>query len=245
MAESDPDSRIHLAGEYVMDLLTEAEREAVEQALLDDPVLRHWVRYWEARLPKIYADLTPQAPPKRVWKQLRRRIRGDAPRYTGWQRSAGWRNLFAWQSLAMAMAVGVLSVSLPLQMGWLNTTPTEIATPSPSYVAVVRNDNQQPFWYISLYESNDRVLVTNLQTLEMPKDKVYELWLLPTVAGENPRSMGLLPTSSGTQQLPLHLQRFLSQAAGLAVSLEPLGGSPLPVPSGPVVFQADLEPIAL
>ena len=70
--------------------------------------------------------------------------------------------------------------------------------------------------------------------------KVYELWMLP--AEGSPRSLGLMPVngeSSETVFSPALLDALRS-AQGLAVSIEPAGGSTTGLPTGPVVYQASL-----
>ena len=69
-------------------------------------------------------------------------------------------------------------------------------------------------------------------------DKAFELWMLPE-SGQ-PVSMGLLPVSGGSvsRALPAGLLALLKQSKGIAVSIEPAGGSPTGLPTGPVVHTA-------
>jgi anti-sigma-K factor RskA len=74
--------------------------------------------------------------------------------------------------------------------------------------------------------------------------KAHELWILPApdVNNGNPVSLGLLPTS-GEQKLTLTAAQraALAGAKQLAVSLEPAGGSPTGLPTGPVLHVAPLK----
>jgi anti-sigma-K factor RskA len=69
----------------------------------------------------------------------------------------------------------------------------------------------------------------------------YELWVLPK-GGGNPVSLGLLPREGRLERELSSAQRALLLAAGqVAVSVEPAGGSPTGLPTGPVVIVASLE----
>lgn len=69
-----------------------------------------------------------------------------------------------------------------------------------------------------------------------------ELWLIPP--GEAPRSLGLL-TVDKTQLVIVSkaLLRALAKGSTLAVSLEPPGGAPQGVPTGPIIAKGGIEAI--
>ena len=66
--------------------------------------------------------------------------------------------------------------------------------------------------------------------------RVAELWLL--MPNERPKSLGLLdPAQPMTMTVPDAMRGRMKEGMGLAVSLEPPGGSPTGQPTGPVVAQ--------
>ena len=66
------------------------------------------------------------------------------------------------------------------------------------------------------------------------------MWMLPA-GGAKPISLGLLPSSGiAKEALSPRQMRALKEASGLAVSIEPPGGSPTGLPTGPVVYKAPL-----
>lgn len=71
----------------------------------------------------------------------------------------------------------------------------------------------------------------------------FELWLLPA-GGEAPRSLRVLapegPTVGALSEAP---ESRLQGATGRAVSLEPAGGSPTGLPTGPVLYRGSLVPL--
>jgi len=70
--------------------------------------------------------------------------------------------------------------------------------------------------------------------------RAFELWLIPT--GETrPRSLGLVqPGQPIRLEIPPDLAGRLTPDATLAVSIEPPGGSPTGLPTGPVIAAGKL-----
>jgi len=66
-----------------------------------------------------------------------------------------------------------------------------------------------------------------------PNERVFELWAIaPGTA--RPRSLGIIPANGELKLSPLPPD--LRDGVTLAISVEPLGGSPTQQPTGPVVF---------
>ena len=140
-----------------------------------------------------------------------------------------WRGF----SLAAAAAAVVLAVLLV-------RTPTEVVAPQPQqYVAVVNGAQSQPLWLVRADVQQGRLAIRSINATAPAATNAYELWILPA-GGAAPRSLGLLPTGTASvdAELPVELRPLLANAQGLAVSLEPAGGSPTGAPTGPVVYQA-------
>ena len=87
-----------------------------------------------------------------------------------------------------------------------------------------------------------QALVTRTLTpVSLTSDRVLELWSVPPQG--NPSSLGLISANGATVlkrgRLPATLLK--GGTAALAVSVEPPGGSPTGVPTGPVVFAGKLQ----
>jgi anti-sigma-K factor RskA len=67
-----------------------------------------------------------------------------------------------------------------------------------------------------------------------PAGRDYELWSLPQGA-KTPRPMGLLPPGG------VHLAADIRPGTQIMVSLEPKGGSPTGLPTGPVIYAGVVE----
>ena len=75
---------------------------------------------------------------------------------------------------------------------------------------------------------------------DMAPGTAWELWMLPG-DDQKPVSLGLITThDTQTVVVPEPLAAKLDQAQGLAMSVEPAGGSPTGLPSGPVLYAGPL-----
>jgi anti-sigma-K factor RskA len=113
---------------------------------------------------------------------------------------------------------------------------------TPSQVAVLSDKDSHPAWLIRTDFGQRMLAVEALQPQDKPTDTSFELWMIPG-ANQPPRSLGLL-APSGTLRIPLSDPQLeiLKRSGALAVSLEPAGGSPTGLPTGPVLYQGALVP---
>jgi anti-sigma-K factor RskA len=78
--------------------------------------------------------------------------------------------------------------------------------------------------------------------LQLPADSVVQLWVIP--ADGRPRSLGVIAEARASDMpMPNPMMPYLVADAMLAVSIEPMGGSPKDVPTGPVVASGKLQKI--
>ena len=76
--------------------------------------------------------------------------------------------------------------------------------------------------------------------LPVPDRRDAQAWVID--ASGTPRSLGVL-RRAGDQGLETVPQRALAPGQTLAISIEPLGGAPGPLPTGPVVATGKIETI--
>ncbi|TCO80290.1 anti-sigma-K factor RskA [Plasticicumulans lactativorans] len=219
-----PERRSQLAAEYVLGTLRGAARRRFEGLMAADPLLRREVRDWQEQLYGIIDLLPAAAPHPRVWAGIERRLApaGVLPftRPVPQRRPWLWPT---WAGLATAAAL-VLAIYVGLARG---------PVPEVGYVAVVDDGSGQAAWVVRREASG--IVVSAVRPQRLADDRSFELWLLPP-GGEAPRSLGLLSASGGTR-LPLARDLLaVLPGAGLAVSLEPVGGSPTGQPTGPVLY---------
>lgn len=223
MKYRDPQLRRLLAGEYVLGTLLGRARRRFERLQRDDVALRDLVQSWEQRLAPLIDAIPPRTPPSRIWRDVERRI-APVTRTPFWQRVGVWRPL--------ALLASVLVVVL--------VTQQSIEPPSARYVAVLANEQKQTTWLVRTL-SDDRIEVAVLSAPPTQANRAYELWVLPG-GNQAPRSLGLLPITGRTLvDIPQALRTAVIAGNTLAVSIEPAGGSPTGLPTGPVVYLGVLQ----
>lgn len=215
-----------LAGEYALGTLQGRARRRFERSLKDDPDLRQRVSAWQARLAPLDAAIEPIQPPARVWHEISRRI-ASQPR----GRSGIWNSLGFWRGATLASATAAIVLAMALFA----------IVPSPETMVVVMADKaDRPMITVSwrtesVGEKKLRVRVIGHQTMD--PDTAWELWMLPG-EGKQPVSLGLITThETQTVEVPERLARAINTAWGMAMSVEPKGGSPTGVPTGPVLYR--------
>ena len=221
-----------LAGEFVLGTLRGAARRRFAHWLVDDAELRRLVRAWQDRLQPLVEAIAPVQPPAWVWRVIERRVQ---PRV----RKGLWDYLPLWRAIGLISALAALSLALVIG---LKPAPTPV--PRQDYLAVVSDQQSQPAWFIEADLGAQVLRVRSVRPQALPPGKAFELWMLPS-GGQPPQSLGLL---SPTGELRLNLNpaklAVLTRSQGLAVSLEPAGGSPTGAPTGPVLYQGPLIPAA-
>jgi len=102
-------------------------------------------------------------------------------------------------------------------------------------VAVLQQEPMAPAFLLTLDTAN-RTLVARRISATQEAGRSYELWLISS-RFSSPRSLGLVGKDEFTQHaLPANYDVDTLRTASYAVSLEPVGGSPSGVPTGPVLF---------
>ena len=221
-----------LAAEYVLGVLPGPTRRRFEQMMADDPVLERAVRRWEERLLPFAEALPPAAPPPRVWAAVLARVRASG---TG-RRASFWESLGLWRGLAIAGLAAVVALGVVL----LRPAPE---APQETMVAVLAGPDAKPALVASADRKGRFLTIKPIAPLTVAADRALQLWALPQTG--NPRSLGLLGTGGITGvlrvPLPATADQSLQYVPALAVSLEPQGGSPTGLPTGPVLFSGAVQ----
>jgi anti-sigma-K factor RskA len=219
-----------LAGEYVLGVLPLAERRKVEERLLRDSAFAALVASWQADLSTLDDAYQPETPPKGVKARIDARLFAEAAKPAG----GLWGSLVFWRGLAIA------SVAAAAAFGIYSGNFTQQKTPgsSPALVAELGAPGSSVGLVAALDPADGAFTIT--PAAFSPDDgKSLELWLVP---GEGaPVSLGLVPGDGGRLVLDQNLFQQISDGALLAVSVEPLGGSPTGVATGPVVLSGTLS----
>lgn len=221
MRYDSPELRETLAAEYVLGTMPVLVRRRFERLLAADAELRRAVEDWHGRFNPIDYGAPAQEPPTRVWRAIEKRLALPHQQTA----TPGWLGSLAfWRGATLAAAA--LAAALIL---YVAARPT----PSPTtVVAVLSDDKGDPGWVALGGGRGGDVEIAPVRGLALDAAHAFELW---AIAGGTPRPLGLLQPEPGH---PLTVEAALVPANGvLAVSLEPAGGSPTGLPTGPVQYK--------
>jgi anti-sigma-K factor RskA len=117
--------------------------------------------------------------------------------------------------------------------------PPASASPSAQYVAVLQKDGGSPAFILTVDGATRNFTVRRVGAQAEP-GKSYELWIVSDKL-QRPRSLGVIGGSDFTARpvLSAYAQEVVNQAT-YAVTVEPEGGSPTGVATGPIVFTGKL-----
>lgn len=221
-----------LAAQFVTGTLRGGARRRFQALLPSHPALQRAVAEWEARLMPLTAAVQPVEPPQAVWAAVEHRLWGAPARPQRW-----WQRVAAWQATTAA------ALALALAIGVQRLVPPPANAPIVVVLQATGAAPGTPASFIASLSADGRAMVTRpVQPVSLSRpDAVLELWAVP--AAGRPRSLGLVSATGVTviERQRLEASGLRSDNAGLAVSVEPPGGSPTGAPTGPVIYSGALR----
>jgi anti-sigma-K factor RskA len=231
--ESDKDNLRY--AEYVLGLLDADARAAVAREVETSPEAAAAVALWQRHFTPLAMEVTDVAPPAHVWAGIRRRLALDAvapPRVSAWDNLGLWRWIGV-GATAVAACLLVVTMTRPV-------APTAATHPSVVMVSTIAGDNGVAGWTATMDIDRSELLVVPASPAAVASDRNTELWLIPV--GGAPISVGVFPPGDPKRfHLDKSLLDRLGPTAALAVSLEPVGGSPTGQPTGPVIAKGAIR----
>jgi anti-sigma-K factor RskA len=233
MRFADENLREKLAAEYVLGTMSARARRRFEFHLRSNPQLRRAVSQWEARLAPLADAMPAIEPPARVWQAIKARLQIGRPARPGfWESLSFWRvSSFASGLLALALIILVAAPKpdTPVDAGRMVVVMNDLVTRKPAMTAT---------WEPGQRGSRS-LRIRVIGHAEMAPDTAWELWMLPG-GDQQPVSLGLITThETQVVKIPQALAARLDASQGLAMSVEPAGGSPTGRPTGPVLYAGE------
>ncbi len=228
-----------LAADYVLGTLHGPARRRFENLLPSHANLRQSVLDWQTRLGVLSADISPVEPSAKVWLSIEQRLFGAQTAATDALASVTrwWQRLGLWQGFAAVATVSALSLGLLLEQ------PSPVQPP----IVVVLNSTDPAMQnvstgaaaqFVASIGGDGRSLVLKpIAGATVTARQALELWALPA-DGSGPKSLGLVSTDHATT---VKRAALLTGTGGLAISVEPSGGSPTGSPTGPVISVGKLQ----
>jgi anti-sigma-K factor RskA len=209
-----------LAAEYVLGTLTGGARRRFDALLPAHPALRLAVAGWEKRLLPMALKAELVQPAQRTWSGIEDKLGWAPPAKTSSLRLRFWQ---AFASVATVAAV---------VFGTATHAPTTTEAPM---IVVLHATKGTETLVAGLSQDRQQLTIQPLQKVSLTSDQSLELWALKKDGP--PASLGVIASDKLTA---LSKKTLPKDTKGLAVSLEPLGGSPTGAPTGPVLFVGDL-----
>ena len=234
-----------LAMDFVLGTLNREERRAADLRQRSDPAFRALLDEWAVRLSPLDAETVQVLPPVSVWQGITDEITpaktpatvsAPSPSASWWNNLAIWRGLaFAGTAAAAIALVQIGPVSLPAPV------PGVPAVPPQMLVAALAGADGKPL-LSAAYDPLRGAVVLTPATQREDAGKSAELWV---IEGENPpRSLGVIDIKDANAHAISSQQlKGLQSGATLAISIEPYGGSPTGLPTGPVVATGTLRAV--
>ncbi|HJS84920.1 MAG TPA: anti-sigma factor [Acetobacteraceae bacterium] len=224
----DPDLR---AAEYVLGVLTGPEQAIGRNRITFDPGFRSAVEAWENRLAPLARLADPVPPPSELWDRITATLdqppapepaldeAPPPPAPAFWKSTRFWKMTTA-GALAIAACLAAFIV---------------LRAPPPPVAAVLTQTTGAAPALLALTSPGGTLTIQPATPLAPPPEgRDYELWALPAGA-LHPHSLGVLPPTGR------RLDVRLAPGTRVLVSLEPKGGSPSGLPTGPVLFGGQME----
>lgn len=235
------EEHLQLAAEHALGLLSGEDRRRAHGLQAEDPQFREEVGRWHGRLAPLLEGIAPVAPPPSVWSGIARRI--GEPETHGEKVVVLRRRVTIWRTATAAAAALAASLALVLLL-----RPEPVAPPAPielpaapPLVAMLPTEDGPPL--LATWHPDDRRLTVSASAaMPAAPGRSHELWVIP--ADGQPRSLGTMQVTPRAQmRVDQAVAGQLGQGVTLAVSVEPTGGSPTGLPTGPVIATGTLEPV--
>jgi anti-sigma-K factor RskA len=238
MMAASPHPRDAEAFEHVVGTGSRSERESFAREIERDAQLAQAVRFWEERLSGLAEAVPPAVPSPGLFDEIAGKLHTSDVRQGGQvvdlaelRRLRRSRTL--WRSVAAAAGsiAAALAIFIAVERGGAPAGEGGL-------VAVVNRSGDLPALIVRVDQRAGVVQIRSVAA-EAPPDRSLELWSI--APGAAPRSLGLV--GPGTTRVNLSgAAGSISSDVTLAVTVEPPGGAPGGVATGPVVYTGRLIP---
>ncbi|QND51706.1 anti-sigma factor [Phyllobacterium sp. 628] len=229
-----PEGDDFVAAEYVLGVLPDPERREVARRIESDAAFARLVSNWQRHLDPLDDEFQPVTAPQYLKSEVDQRLFGIDSGRAGTGVSF-WNSLAFWRIVAFAaLALVVVNFGREFIQRQAGQAPSQLVASMASDTGPVRS--------VAIFDDKSRKLKITLVAGELPQDKSLELWL---IAGKDaPVSLGVLKSPKVTEfNVPAATAAKLRDGTTLAISVEPVGGSPSGAPTGAVVAAGSVSSI--
>lgn len=235
---TEPDDLDLLAAEYVIGSLPAEERIALAARRQREPSLDAAIIAWERRLSPLAEFIPEVGAPEGVLPAIEARLDGPRTVDGGADIIMLRRQIVRWRRIA-AGAIGLAAATVLTFVLRETLLPGLVRSPQPtSFVAMLQKDAASPAFVVSV-DIATRMMTIRAVAAEKPAGKSYELWIVNASLAA-PRSLGVVKEDQKAAASLATYSPDIVTNSTYAVTIEPIGGSPTGLPTGPVVFSGKL-----
>lgn len=233
-----------LAAEYALGVLDAGAHRAAEARALADPAFAAETSAWSERLAPLLEEIASEAPSSALWAKILARLGVSAQhgelasfpdRIAANNSAVLRRRMAAWRATALSALAASLVLAVALGVS-LSRPP-----PKPAMLVAELKLESSVTPVFAAYDPARRAVLISLTGAPAPSGRSPQLWLIDPAGVPHP--LGLLKVN-GVAMIVLEIDAAarLQPASTLAISIEPLGGSPTGLPTGPVLAKGALTP---
>lgn len=234
-----PDDRAVLAAEHALGLTEGDDLAAALRLERDEPAFRAEVARWLADLAPLLGDVEPRPLPRDLYPAIAERVSPAISNVVDFRkRVRRWQGFTAISTgLAAALAIALI-VRQPAPI--VAPPPASTAT-APAPMVAMMGSETGPARLVATWSASDRrLMIVPAAGVAAEPGHSHQLWMIDPAG--TPHPMGLLKGAEPMHMtLPEAEARALADGIVLAVSVEPEGGSPTGLPTGPVIAAGPLR----
>jgi anti-sigma-K factor RskA len=238
---NDPDEFDWLAAEFSLGLLVGEDLVRARRLARSDPAFARAAAEWIARLAPLLDEVEEAPPPAGLWQRIEAGI--HVPPESAETQSFGnvvqlKRKMTFWQ------AYGAGATAIAAALAWLVFTRTPPPPPpqviaAPPMVASLGSDQDKARLIATWTPASRQLIVAAAVAPAAAPGHSHELWMI--AEGGAPKPMGIMPAAGVMRMdVPDEIAARLREGVTLAISVEPTGGSPTGLPTGPVIAAGKL-----
>ncbi|MEO6248554.1 MAG: anti-sigma factor [Sphingomicrobium sp.] len=225
------------AAELALGLLEGDDRAAALRRQLADPGFAREVERWRDHFATLFAGSAERVPPAALAERIESQFDRAEQRSVGVAAPAFWRPLALASMLAAASLSGVLLVRTETP----SLVPSAVGpSSSAQMVAALALADGKTAPLAAYYDPAAR-MVRMPAPMPIPVGRSAQLWAI--APGQAPQPLGLFHVVGNSVVAEAKTKTAIPAGTMLAISFEPMGGSPTGQPTGPVVASGALSKV--
>ena len=234
-----------VAAEYVLGTLDKDERDAVEARRVNEPLIEQAIAQWQAHFSGLNDYVQDAEPRAGLFDEVLAKLdqqTNNKPLSKNALNSAASSVVVEMEAMRVKLkrwrfgAFGASAMAACLAIVMVVKAPVApVVQANAPFVAVFQADDQQPAFIMSLDIETRQLTVRPVTAQGQGEGKTYQLWIKADEIGPAPRSLGLLANVSAPIQKQINYDPAVIRHATFGISVEPAGGSPTGVPTGPAI----------